>query len=103
MTFLKKLLLTFLIKYYLRKINKEVRMEGLKAGWKTTEFWLSILTIVGMIWSAIQGFIPADLVAKVAPIVVMVYGIGRAIVKFTPTAKDDEILAKLEEIFKPKE
>lgn len=76
-------------------------MEGLKAGWKTTEFWLSILTIVGMIWSAVQGFIPADLVAKLIPAVVMVYGIGRAIVKFTPTTKDDQILEKLEEIFKP--
>jgi len=46
--------------------------------------------------------IPADLSAKIVGVAIMTYTIARAIVKFTPSRKDDELLDKIEQIVKPK-
>lgn len=64
------------------------------------EFILSIVAIIASIWTAAQGIIPAELMVKIMAWVAMVYAIARSIVKFTKTTKDDEILAKIEDIFK---
>ena len=87
------------------KIKKEVKRikEGaMKSGWKTTEFWLTVIGSSVAIFSAVGGLIPADLSAKIIAGAVMVYTIARAIVKFTPSRKDDELLDKIEQIVKPK-
>ena len=92
------------IKLYL-KVQKEVKRirEGaMKSGWKTTEFWLTVIGSGIAIFSAVGGLIPADLSAKIIAGAVMVYTIARAIVKFTPSRKDDELLDKIEQIVKQK-
>lgn len=70
---------------------KEVYMAqstATKPGWKTSEFWLSALTILGSLFGALQGKIP-DTVAEVgAAVVTAGYAIARAITKkgtTTPT------------------
>ena len=92
------------IKLYfkVRKEVKRIREGAMKSGWKTTEFWLTIIGSGVAIFSAVGGLIPADLSAKIVGGAVMVYTIARAIVKFTPSRKDDELLDKIEQIVKPK-
>lgn len=34
-------------------------MTGAKPGWKTTEFWLTVVTQLGTLWGVVHGFIPA--------------------------------------------
>jgi len=88
------------IKLYF-KVRKEVKKlkEGaMKSGWKTTEFWLTVIGSGVAIFSAVGGLIPADLSAKIIAGAVMVYTIARAIVKFTPSRKDDELMDKVEQI-----
>ena len=92
------------IKLYF-KVQKEVKRikEGaMKSGWKTTEFWLTVIGSGVAIFSAVGGLIPADLSAKIIGGAVMVYTIARAIVKFTPSRKDDELLDRIEQIVKRK-
>ena len=74
----------------------------MKSGRKTSEFWLTVIGSGVAIFSAVGGLIPADLSAKIIAGAVMVYTIARAIVKFTPSRKDDELLDKIEQIVKQK-
>ena len=92
------------IKLYF-KVQKEVKRirEGaMKSGWKTTEFWLTIIGSGVAIFSAVGGLIPADLSAKIVGVAIMTYTIARAIVKFTPSRKDDELMDRIEQIVKQK-
>ena len=92
------------IKLYF-KVQKEVKRirEGaMKSGWKTSEFLLTVIGSLTAIFFALQGLISADLSAKIIAGAVMVYTIARAIVKFTPSRKDDELLDRIEQIVKPK-
>lgn len=98
MNLLKKLKLLYLASKLYKKIKEGVKMKKLLE----REFLLTVLTIVASIWGASKGLIPQDMMIKIMAIVTMVYTVARAIVKFTPTKKDDEILKKLEEIFKNK-
>ena len=66
------------------------------------EFLLTVAGIAASIWAATSGFIPADLAAKITAGVIMAFTIARAIAKMTKTTKDDEIIAKIEELFKLK-
>jgi len=70
-------------------------MKEIKEGWKTTEFWLSVLSSVAAIYFAVQNLIPPEISAKIVAAIVMIYSIARAIAKFTPSKKDDELLAKI--------
>ena len=74
----------------------------MKSGVRTSEFWLTVIGSGVAIFSAVSGLIPADLSAKIVGGAVMVYTIARAIVKFTPSRKDDELLNKIEQIVKQK-
>ena len=71
----------------------------MKSGLLTTEFWLTVITVAGTIYSAVNGFIPADLMVKITTIATGVYAIARAIAKMTPSTKDDAILDKIDEVF----
>ena len=72
------------------KIKKEIKdMEEKKAGWRTSEFWVSVAGIVGIGFSAFGGFIPAALAAKIILGMTTAYTVARAVVKVTPSPKDD--------------
>lgn len=98
MNVFKKLRLLYLASRLYRKLKEGIKMKK----WLEREWILTVLGIIASIWGAVQGLIPADLSAKIVAGIIMVFAIARAIVKFTATTKDDEILAKIEEIFKKK-
>lgn len=52
-----------------------------KSGWKTTEFWVSLLTTVGAVGSGIVGFLPASTAAIVASVASAAYAISRGLAK----------------------
>lgn len=66
------------------------------------EFLLTVLTAVAAIYASVQGMISPELTAKVLVVLSTVFTVARSIVKLTSTTKDDEILAKVEEILKGK-
>lgn len=78
---------------------KETIMEN-KNTEKKSELYLTIGTIVINLFLAIQGLIPAELLAKILAILSGVYTIARTLVKMTKTTKDDKLLAKIEDILK---
>ena len=94
MKVLKKIKLYFKV----QKEVKRIREGAMKSGWKTTEFWLTVIGSGVAIFSAVGGLIPADLSAKIVGVAIMTYTIARAIVKFTPSRKDDELMDKVEQI-----
>ena len=89
MGIVKKLITKLALKYVMDYVKEA---QGMAKGYKTTEFWLAVAGIVAQIWMAVAGLIPADLSAKVVGLVVVVYAIARAIVKYTPTKVDDAVL-----------
>jgi hypothetical protein len=76
---------------------KEVKMNNSK-GWRTSEFWLHIVTIAATIFAFFANKIPADLMVKIVLASSSVYSIARAIVKFTPSKKDDAFLDEVANI-----
>jgi uncharacterized membrane protein HdeD (DUF308 family) len=69
----------------------------MKPGIKTTEFWLSVIAIVGMFVPTLLGFLSPELAAVVSAIIVGAYSIARGIAKLTTTTIDDTILDAIEE------
>ena len=98
MNIIQKIKLCFKIK----KEVKRIREGAMKSGVRTSEFWLTVIGSGVAIFSAVGGLIPADLSAKIVGVAIMTYTIARAIVKFTPSRKDDELLDRIEQIVKPK-
>jgi len=76
------------------------RAYVMKAGWKSTEFWISIAAALGTFYAAAGAFISPELAVKVSAIIAGVYALARAITKATATTKDDEFLEKLAEVLK---
>jgi hypothetical protein len=76
--------------------------NGVKPGWKTSEFWLGIFSIIVTIYSKVQGIIPPELMVKVIAILSGVYMIARGIAKLTKTTADDELLDKIDKIISDK-
>lgn len=69
---------------------------------KTSEGRMALLLNIVAIYSAVQGFLPAPLVAKIAVSSLAVYTVGRAIVKageaiakITPSPKDDAVVEEV--------
>lgn len=54
----------------------------MKAGWKTTEFWVSALTIVGLTVSAGASTLSPKYAAIGASVSAAAYAISRALAKF---------------------
>jgi hypothetical protein len=62
--------------------KKETKtMNEIKAGWKTSEFWLTVFTSAGTLVGQIQGVIPEPWGAVIAAVCTMGYTIARAFVK----------------------
>lgn len=79
---------------------RQIIQEGkkMKAGWKTTEFWATLLGIIGTLAGAVVGYLPPELVVKIITGLIAVYTVARAVVKLTPSTKDDELVAKIGEV-----
>lgn len=67
-------------------------MAEVKSGAKSTEFWVSVIALLGAIGGAFIGKVPPDTLATVLTVVPGAYALARGIVKMTATKKDDEIL-----------
>jgi len=76
------------------------RAYVMKAGWRSTEFWITVATAVGSLYAGASAFISPELSIKVVAIAGGVYALARAITKATATTKDDEFLEKLAEVLK---
>ena len=67
--------------------NKMETQTGVKPGWKTSEFWMTMATNVIAVVGALGKFIPAEASAVVMAIANAVYSISRSITKVNaPTA-----------------
>ena len=97
-----KLKLILKLNKIIKNFIKEVKEMKPKSGFLTSEFLLTVIGSLMAIFFALRGLIPADLSAKIIAGAVMVYTIARAIVKFTPSRKDDELLDRIEQIVKQK-
>lgn len=81
-------------------LNKEVKKMSMSE-LKTSEGRMTLILNVIAVYGAVQGFLPAALTAKIAVISIAAYGIARslvkaaeAIVKITPSVKDDAVVAE---------
>lgn len=84
----------------LLKVKQEVSKMSVSE-LKTSEGRMTLLLNIVGIYSAVQGFIPAPLMAKITVASVAAYSIARAITKaaeaiakVTPSPKDDAIVAE---------
>ena len=77
-------------------------MKGLKSGWRTSEFWLAVATMAGGLYLGLGNMIPDALMAQIIMVSGSVYTIARAVVKFTPSKADDDLLDKIVDAFDKK-
>lgn len=52
-----------------------------KPGWKTSEFWVHLATQAGILWAAVQGFVPPKVAAIVTAAGAAIYTIARTVAK----------------------
>ena len=69
----------------------------MKAGIKTTEFWLTLISVVGLFVPTLMGLISPEKASIVIGILVGIYTAARAIVKMTSTTIDDTIIEAIGE------
>lgn len=71
------------INKYIKLATKEVKtMEGVKVGWKTTEFWgKSLIQLITLYNTLIGGHIDPQLGLTIVAALEGVYGGGRSLVK----------------------
>ena len=67
-----------------------VKEAYVKSGWKTTEFWLVVLSNIATVIPALSGVIPPEKAATILAVVNGIYGIVRALTKASalPPAPD---------------
>jgi hypothetical protein len=58
-----------------------VKEAYVKSGWKTTEFWLAVLSNIATVVPALGGLIPPEKAATILAVVNGLYGIVRALTK----------------------
>lgn len=69
---------------------QEVGNVNVKTGWKTTEFWMAVLSGAGTVVGALTGVIPPQTAAYITAGISAAYGFVRAITKMSsPTAEPD--------------
>ena len=85
-----------------RKAINLLKGKNMKTGWRTTEFWVTLAGVVGMLWAGFMSFLPAETVAQIVGFTVGLYTIARTVVKMTDTPKDDEFLQKIIDAFNKK-
>lgn len=60
---------------------KEIQRMDIKSGWKTSEFWFSLAAQAGVLWGAVQGFVPPKVAAIVSVAGAALYTVARTILK----------------------
>lgn len=53
----------------------------MKPGWKTTEFWVTVATDVGVVAASAAGVLPEKYAALAASVSVVAYNISRGLAK----------------------
>lgn len=82
MNILSEIKALFTVKDFVQDTVKEAkRMDGVKPGYKTTEFWLTVLTNLIALVGALKGVIPDQTATIVVAAINGVYGVVRAITK----------------------
>lgn len=56
-------------------------MNGKTPGYKTTEFWMQVASQAGVLWAAIDGFIPPKYAAIVTVVGTAIYTVSRNVYK----------------------
>lgn len=82
MNIFQKIKIALLLKSFEENVEKEAfTMNGVKPGWKTSEFWLNVMVQAGTIWGSVQGFVPPKYAAIVSAVGTAVYTIVRTLAK----------------------
>lgn len=82
MNLFQKIKLALAGKSLIEDAIKEARiMDGVKPGWKTTEFWGKIAVQVMSIWGMAKGFVPPQYAIIGTVGLEALYNIGRIVVK----------------------
>ena len=84
----------------LKKGVTKIKEDYMTKGLKSSELWLTVLGVIANVWAASQGMISAELSLKIITVAIGVYTVARGIAKITTTKKDDELLDKIEALFK---
>ena len=64
------------------EVKKEAeKVGGIKAGWKTTEFSLALISILTTLFQSFQGHISAEHAATISALLAGVYSVLRTLVK----------------------
>lgn len=66
---------------FTQTLKEAKAMDGSKPGYKTTEFWMHLLTNATTIVGALQGVIPPQTAAVILAVANGVYGVLRTIAK----------------------
>lgn len=83
MSIIDKIKALFALNTFINQEIKEAKMptESGTPGYKTTEFYFHLATQIGVLWGAVQGFVPPKYAAIIAVIGATVYNAGRVIAK----------------------
>lgn len=84
MNIIQEIMAIFKVKDFVEteiKEAKQVDQTTQKPGYKTTEFYFSLLTTLGTVVASLSGVIPPALAAQIATGITAIYTIGRSIVK----------------------
>lgn len=63
------------------EIKEAKAMNALKAGWKTSEFWLHLAVQAGVLWAAVKGFVPEHSAVIIQIAGIAIYTIARTVLK----------------------
>jgi hypothetical protein len=89
--------------FTINSIIKNIKEGTMKSGWKTSEFWFTILGQIIPIVITLWGFIPQTVMLKImaiSGILSAVYILARSLVKITKSKVDDAVFNKLNVIIK---
>ncbi len=82
MNIFQKVMLLFKLNTFITDEIKEAKaMNTGTPGWKTSEFWMQLASQAGVLWAAVQGFIPPKYAAIITVVGTAVYTVSRTIYK----------------------
>lgn len=83
MNVIQELLAGWKVKTFLQDEYKEATLPTTsgKPGWKTTEFWMNLAGQVGILWGAVNHFVPPQYAAIISIGGIAIYTVARTIAK----------------------
>jgi len=73
----------------------EIDIPNIKSGIKTSEFYLSILAVIGLLAGIFYGFVPAELGYTLVTAILGAYGIERTVLKNKETKFTTEAATRI--------